>query len=139
MQKSERKMPSPADLERSERLREILDALCEVNKRIPIIVEGKRDALALRELGLEGEIIALHRGQGLYDFAEEMADKFPRVVLLLDWDEQGERLYKTLSSYLSGHWEEFAPFRGIIKVLCQKEIKDIEGIPRLLQRLERYE
>jgi hypothetical protein len=41
-----------------------------------------------------------------------------------------------VSDNLSGHWEEFSAFRGIIKILCQKDIKDIEGIPKLLGRLE---
>ena len=38
--------------------------------------------------------------------------------------------------HLKGHWEEFSSFRELLKVLCQKEIKDIEGIPKLLRRLE---
>jgi 5S rRNA maturation endonuclease (ribonuclease M5) len=129
-------MPSSIDLERAERLREVLGALFEVNKRVPVIVEGKKDALALQKLGLVGEVIILHRGQGLYEFCEDVAEKFPKVVLLLDWDEKGEKLYSSLSGNLMGHWEEFSAFRGILKVLCQKDIKDIEGIPKLLGRLE---
>ncbi len=129
-------LPSTNDLERAERLREVLDALSEVNKRFPVIVEGKRDAVALKKLGLEGEIITLHRGKGLYDFCEEIAEQFTKVVLLLDWDEKGESLYRTVSQLLGGHWEEFSPLRGLLKILCQKDIKDIEGIPKLLSRLE---
>ncbi len=131
-----KKMPSYIDLERAERLREVLGALFEVNKRVPVIVEGKKDALALQKLGLVGEVVLLHRGQGLYEFCEDIAEKFPKVILLLDWDEKGEKLYSSLAGNLSGHWEEFSAFRGIIKVLCQKDIKDIEGIPKLLGRLE---
>ncbi len=136
MVNSDRKMPSSDDFERAERLREIFEALNEVNKKFPIIVEGKRDVIALKKLGLEGEIITLHGGKGLYDFCEEIAEKFTKVIILLDWDEKGESLYRKVSQHLNGHWEEFSPFRGILKVLCQKEIKDIEGIPKLLLRLE---
>ena len=50
--------------ERAERLRIVFQALYEVNKRIPIIVEGKRDVSALRKIGMVGEIIALHGGMG---------------------------------------------------------------------------
>lgn len=131
-----KKMPSSIDLERAERLREVLGALFEVNKRVPVIVEGKKDALALQKLGLVGEVVILHRGKGLYEFCEDIAEKFPKVILLLDWDEKGEKLYSSLAGNLIGHWEEFSAFRGIIKVLCQKDIKDIEGIPKLLGRLE---
>ena len=136
MHNTEKKMPATADLERAERLREVLAALYEVNKRFPVIVEGKKDAIALKKLGLSGELITLHSGKGLYDFCEDMAQKFPRVVLLLDWDDKGEALYRSVSRNLDGHWEEFSAFRGIIKMLCQKDIKDIEGIPKLLLRLE---
>jgi 5S rRNA maturation endonuclease (ribonuclease M5) len=129
-------MPSPEDTERAERLREVFSGLSEVNHRFPIIVEGKNDANALRKLGLEGEIITLHSGKNLYDFCEDIMEKFPRVVILLDWDTKGEDLYKSISRNLRGHWEEFSVFRDVIKILCQKEIKDVEGIPKLLMRLE---
>src|SRR5512135_2280142 len=129
-------MPSADDTERAERLREVLVALYEVNKRIPVIVEGKKDAVALKKLGLVGDIITLHNGKGLYEFCEDIADRFSRVVILLDWDEKGEKLNSLVSENLCGHWEEFSAFRGIIKILCQKDIKDIEGVPKLLERLE---
>jgi 5S rRNA maturation endonuclease (ribonuclease M5) len=136
MLNTNRSTPSADEQERAERLRQVLEALYEVNKRFPVIVEGKRDSMALRSLGLVGEIITLHSGKGLYDFCEDISDKFSKVVILLDWDEKGESLFKQVSADLKGHWEEFSAFRGILKILCQKDIKDIEGIPKLLLRLE---
>jgi 5S rRNA maturation endonuclease (ribonuclease M5) len=132
----QKKMTPPEDEERAERLREIFAGLNEVNKRFPVIVEGKKDAVALRKLGLAGEIIILHSGRNLYEFCEDIMERFPRVVILLDWDAKGEVLNKTISRYLGGHCEEFSAFREVIKILCQKEIKDVEGIPKLLFRLE---
>lgn len=129
-------VPSDGDLERASRLREVLEALYEVNKKVPVIVEGKRDAMALRKLGLMGDIITLHRGVSLYDFCEEISENFDRVIILLDWDSKGESLNKELHRHLKGQWEEFSAFREIFKVLCQKDIKDIEGIPTLLKKLE---
>ncbi len=131
-----RNLPTTADIERAERLREILMDLQEINEIIPVIVEGKKDASALRKLGLQGEIITLHNGKSLYDFCVEILDRFSRVIILVDWDRKGENLNKTLSAHLEGHWEEFAHFREIIKLLCQKDINDVEGIPKLLKRLE---
>ncbi len=129
-------MPSVIDAERAERLREIIEQLHDVNEEIPVIVEGKKDAAALKSLGLAGEIITLHNGKNLYDFCDDILERFSRVVLLLDWDRKGEELQRTLSYHLKGHWEEFSSFREVLKALCQKEIKDIEGIPKLLKRLE---
>jgi 5S rRNA maturation endonuclease (ribonuclease M5) len=125
-----------SDMARAERLWEVLEALREVNKAVPVIVEGKRDASALRRLGLVGEVITLHAGKPIYDFCEEVSENYHKVVILLDWDTKGEALSQKLGRNLKGHWEEFAPFREVLKMLCQKDVKDIEGIPKLLKRLE---
>ncbi len=124
------------NLERAAKLREVFDSLCEANKNAPVIVEGKKDAAALRKLGLAGEILTLHNGKSIYNFCEEITESFHRVIILLDWDEKGESLNKTLCRLLEGQWEEFSAFRELLKILCQKDIKDIEGIPKLLERLE---
>lgn len=63
-------------------------------------------------------------------------DRFDRVIILVDWDKKGECLNKTLKTYLNGIYEEYAGFRELLKILCQKDIKDIEGIPKLLKTLE---
>jgi 5S rRNA maturation endonuclease (ribonuclease M5) len=123
-------------MERAERLREIIEHLHDINERIPVIVEGKKDASALRSLGLTGDVITLHNGKNLYDFCDDIARRFHRVILLLDWDKKGEDLNRILTHHLEGHWEEFSSFRELLRMLCQKEIKDIEGIPKLLKRLE---
>lgn len=136
MLNTQKNLPSADDLERAERLREVFEHLHEINKRIPVIVEGKKDATALKSLGLIGDIITLHNGKNLCDFCDDIAQRYDRVVLLLDWDKKGETLNKILSKHLKGHWEEFSPFRELLKMLCQKEIKDIEGIPKLLGKLE---
>lgn len=136
MLNTQKNIPSADDIERAERLREVFEHLHEINKRIPVIVEGKKDATALKTLGLIGDIITLHNGNNLYDFCDDISQRYDRVVLLLDWDKKGETLNKTLSKHLKGHWEEFSSFRELLKILCQKEIKDIEGIPKLIRRLE---
>ena len=130
------KIPSGNDFERAARLREVMDALYEINKKVPVIVEGKKDAIALRKLGIAGEIITLHRGNNIYEFCEDILERFHKVIILLDWDEKGESLNKTLNAYLNGIWEGYSGFRELLKILCRKDIKDIEGIPKLLQKLE---
>ncbi|TAN39308.1 MAG: hypothetical protein EPN25_12200 [Nitrospirae bacterium] len=136
MLNTDRKIPSAEARERAERLREVLDALSEVNRTIPVIVEGKNDAAALKKLGFTGQIITLHQGKGLYDFCEDIIMRFTKVILLPDWDDSGESLHRTLAGLLSGHYEDFTPFREMLRILCQKDIKDIESIPGLLLRLE---
>lgn len=127
-----------SDPVRAERLREVIGRLAEVNQHAPVIVEGKKDAQALARLGLTGEIITVHRGKGFYEFAEEIASEYKHVVLLPDWDEKGEQIMQSLGEHLRGHFEEFSFFRETLKILCQKDVKDVEGIPSLLQNLEGF-
>jgi 5S rRNA maturation endonuclease (ribonuclease M5) len=128
--------PTATDAARAERIRSVLEALYEANKLVPVVVEGRRDAEALKRLGLVGEIITLHRGKGIYEFYQYIDANYQNVILLLDWDREGENLFRRLGRNLSGHWEEFSNFREALKALCQKDIKDVEGIPKLLRRLE---
>lgn len=125
----------PIDLERAEKIRELLHYLYEINKFVPIVVEGKRDKKALREIGFDGQIIILHRGQSLYEFSESIMERFDKVVLLMDWDEKGEELYAKVGDALRGMWEDFASVRELLKILCQKEISEIEDIPTLFRRI----
>jgi len=125
----------PVDWERAEKIREILYYLYEINKLVPIIVEGKRDKKALRDIGFEGEIITLHSGKSIYEFTETIAQKFEKVVLLIDWDEKGEEIYSKVGENLQGMWEDFASIRELLKLLCQKEIAEIEEIPKLFMRI----
>jgi 5S rRNA maturation endonuclease (ribonuclease M5) len=128
--------PSPQDLERAERMLINLSALYHYNNEdVPIIVEGKRDIKALRELGLQGKLIPLNNGMGLYEFCEGILERHSKVVLLMDWDNNGEHLFRELSTYLSGLWEPFGHIREGLKALCQKDIKDVESIPSLLFNL----
>jgi len=120
---------------RLEALEELLSALLELNKRIPVIVEGKRDVLALRALGFEGELLQVHSGKGLYEFSEEVHERFNEVILLLDWDQRGEALYESLGELLSGLWERYSSFRETLKILSRNEVFEIESIPDLMERL----
>lgn len=115
----------------------VLKILCELNREVPVIVEGKRDALALREIGLEGKIIQVHAGKNLYEFSEEIYVGFREVILLMDWDIKGETLMQTLGDYLSGLWERFNPLRESLKELSRNEIYELEQIPGLIERLKR--
>lgn len=124
------------DVVRADKLREVLERLHAVSDDgVPIVVEGKRDREALRKLGFAGEILTLHGRGRLYEFAEEMHAQYTAVILLLDWDEKGELLQSQVGELLSGLWEEFSPVRESLKNLCQKDIRDVQGIPALLYRL----
>ncbi len=132
--------PLKREAERAERLRELLEELAEVNSpehvHVPVIVEGKRDKAALKALGLAGEVITYNRGMNVHDFCEGILDSYSEVVLLMDWDREGDALQSKLGRELSGTWEGYKRFRHSLRLMCQKEVKDVEGLPALLRRLE---
>ena len=58
-----------------------------------VIVEGFRDIQALRSLGYTGSIEELNRsGFNDFDLADDLVSKYTRVLLLLDFDEEGLKL-----------------------------------------------
>ena len=76
----------------------------------PVLVEGKRDASALREFGFSGEIEILNRGWDqsriiayLYENygTRNTVDQGPSVILLMDWDRTGGRLQSRLRKRLN--------------------------------------
>lgn len=123
--------------ERFEALRDLFRILSELNREIPVIVEGKNDVIALRMLGLKGEIIEIHGGKSLYELSEEIHERFEQVILLIDWDRKGEMLMKTLGDYLSGLWEGYSTIRETLRLLSRNEAFEIEHIPGLMERLKR--
>ena len=58
-----------------------------------VVVEGFRDIQALRSLGYTGSIEDLNRsGLNDFDLADNLVSKYTRILLLLDFDEEGLRL-----------------------------------------------
>ncbi len=92
-----REMLSPKELEIFEVL---VNELKELNKKVPIIVEGSHDIKVLRDLGIAGTIIKLNNGMSLLRFSEYIADNYGEVILLLDWDSKGKELTSKISALL---------------------------------------
>lgn len=71
---------------------------------MPIIVEGKRDKIALHQIGFTGPVEVLNRGWDLERFIAHMYESYgirnceggPSVCLLMDWDRTGGRLQNEL-------------------------------------------
>src|SRR5512137_983847 len=68
-----------------ESLEELIASLLEASGQgAAVIVEGRRDLLALRSLGLPGPVIMASRLSAL-DVAEDAARNYSQVILLTDW------------------------------------------------------
>lgn len=64
-----------------------------------ILVEGKRDVRALKNLGFTGEIVQLNRGWPVDKVVVWMFEKYQMPpIVLMDWDRTGGRLQKSIQS-----------------------------------------
>jgi 5S rRNA maturation endonuclease (ribonuclease M5) len=121
---------------RLERIEELLLELSESAERgAVIIVEGKRDILSMKKLGIKGSFELATR-HSLFNFSERIASLGCEVIILTDWDRRGDLLAAKLSEY----FENFGvkpdlQIRNKLKLISQKEIKDIESLYTYVSKL----
>jgi 5S rRNA maturation endonuclease (ribonuclease M5) len=127
--------------EKEEKILQALERLAkESAKGIPIIVEGKKDVEALRELAIEGKIIeAKTSGKSILDVISEVEEcKTQEVILLLDFDRRGREWTKRLKQYLEKmqikpnifFWKKLLSIAG-------REVKDVEGLASYMATLKK--
>jgi len=70
------------------------------------------------------------------DLMETVAEEFEEVVILTDWDRKGDELASKMELYLSGtRARANLEIRKRLKQLVRREIKDVESLSRLVQRV----
>ena len=113
-----------------------LSKTAELN--IPIIVEGKKDFFALRELGINAEIIRIRSaGKVLVDCLDDVNAE--EVILLVDFDDYGVTLAKNIIRYLEGKGVKVnVTFWKMLKAMVRREVKDVEGLPSYLEKLKKH-
>ncbi|MBI3962425.1 MAG: hypothetical protein HY335_06720 [Deinococcus sp.] len=111
-------------------LRQLLAELMVANRHVPVLVEGKRDAKALRALGLTGTLVEIHHGQPIIEFTRQISRRYSAVILLTDWDQRGEQLFERLRQYLTCDIDE--SFRQRLKALAPQSLYQVEDLPGYL-------
>lgn len=113
----------------------ILEILVEESaKGVPIVVEGVRDKVALRKIGVKGEIIVFRSFKNLREYFEMR--NIRSVILLLDLDSEGERMTMIAKKTLEGVvrnidtslWKRLKKFRNI-------GLTDIESLHIFAERI----
>ena len=126
--------------DRVERIEQVIAKLREESaKSKPIVVEGKKDLQALRDLGIIGKILTVKTGgkSFLEATAEIEALHADEVILLLDFDRRGKEgtgrlqqsLKRTKINVNSQFWLELHGLVG-------REIHCIESLPSYLSTLQ---
>lgn len=130
----------PSRLKRHEAILELVALLEEANmSENIIIVEGVRDAEALRHLGFRGRI-EMHSGAGISDddLVEGLVGSDGVVVVLTDFDEEGRRLNKEFNALLERRGVKvdvhFRRAMGrLMSVLEVYEVEDLDNIDESLR------
>ncbi len=127
--------------EKEEKIKEILERLVQESaKGTLVVVEGKKDVRALRDLGVEGKIVPVKSsGKPLLDVISELEQTGTnKVILMLDFDRRGKELTAKMRRHLEG--TGIVPdttFWGQIFGLAGRDIKDVEGLAAYMETLER--
>ncbi len=120
----------------AERINEVLDELREIGDDETILVEGDKDRDALRSLGVTGSITVLNDGHSMVETSEMLSRSFEKVYIMTDWDRKGGQLGRALSEQLTALGVAFSTEeRRKMAYLCKKDIKDVESLPALLERI----
>lgn len=105
---------------------------------MPILIEGKKDEEALKELGIEGNLIKVSGSPlKLFEIAEIAAESSSKIIILTDFDKKGNILAQKLSEDIQrlGSHPDLEIRRKIMRI-TRRYIKDIESLSRRLRQLE---
>ena len=105
---------------------------------MPILIEGKKDEEALRELGINGNFIKVSGSPlKLFEIAEIAVKSSSKIIILTDFDKKGNELAKRLSEDIQrlGSHADLENRRKIMGI-TRRYIKDIESLSRHLRQLE---
>lgn len=122
--------------EQLDELEKIMAKLRAANAEAPMLVEGERDVAALRELGFEGTILKLNKGDSMVGRAEELSQIYKKIILMTDWDDKGLQLHDSLKRLLVDSEvaaEDFFWLR--LRKLCGNGCRAVEDLPRLISAL----
>ncbi|HEX16855.1 MAG TPA: topoisomerase [Thermoplasmatales archaeon] len=118
-----------------EMIERALIELIERNREIPVLVEGERDALALKELGLNGEILIVQCGKRLSSLCDFIAENYKEIIILTDWDRKGWQLYRRIERNLRGRTRCIHDYRLIFARYSM--VKDVQSMPSFIKGLRK--
>ena len=126
---------------KEEKIYKILTSLSEESLNgIPIIVEGKKDIIALRMLGIKGRIITVKtKGKSFLDVISEIQKtNVSEIILFLDFDKRGKEATKCLQKNLEHLKIRYnLTFWRELHNLTRKELQYIESLPVYLGNIHK--
>lgn len=100
-------------------------------KESVVIVEGKRDAAALRKIGFSGKVLEFHKFGGMINFVDSVA-RYENLIILFDGDRKGK--------YLTGKTIQLLQRRTNVDLKFKRNLTSItKGKIRFIEQLVCYE
>lgn len=110
-----------------------------------MLVEGRRDRIALEKLGFNGPIEVLNRGWPVDDVLVHLLETYgrksvvdggPSIIVLMDWDRTGGRLQTTIRRNLESLDVRFGEdLRSTLMRCLKPETRVVEGLSGLIDAL----
>lgn len=92
-----------------------------------VVVEGKRDAHALKKLGFSGQVIEFYKFGGIVNFADSVA-RYERLVILFDRDKKGRQLTGKTIQLLQRRTKIDLSFKRKLSVITKGKIRFVEQL-----------
>ncbi len=126
--------------DRVEKIQQLVLKLAEESQKgKPTVVEGKKDAQALRTLGIMGTIVTLKTGgKSFLDASTEIAAfGAAEVILLLDFDRRGKEGTSRMQQDLERQKVKVnVKFWKELHGLVGREVQCIESLPAYLETIQ---
>ena len=92
-----------------------------------VIVEGKRDAMALRKIGFSGKILEFHKFGGMINFTDSVS-RYKNLIILFDRDRKGRHLTEKTIQLLQRRTKIDLTFKRRLQEITKGKIKFIEQL-----------
>ncbi len=108
---------------------ELKNFISELNsmKDSVVIVEGKRDSVALKKLGYSGKVLEFHRFGGMVNFTDSVS-KYKRLIILFDRDKKGRKLTGKTIQLLQRRTKIDLSFKKRLREITKGKIMFIEQL-----------
>ena len=116
-----------------EEIADVENFIAQLNSKTKsvVVVEGKRDASALRKLGVSGKILEFHKFGGMVNFTDFVA-RYENVIILFDRDKKGR--------YLTGKTIQLLQRRTNVDLSYKRKLRSItKGKIMFIEQLVCYE
>ena len=109
-----------------EELRRFVNHLNSMNESV-VVVEGKKDSIALKKIGFTGNVLEFHKFGGMIDFADNVA-KHKNLIILFDRDRKGKVLTGKAIHLLQRRTNVDLTFKRRLNKITKGKIRFIEQL-----------